>query len=391
VKVGSSVGSLRLDEGQPMTQRSWETEFTRALSRLPLEERYQCAAGVPGPALELRSGAFPRGKSLGTGLFDYVPLVAAVSGLDPSRLRAHRRAIARDYSVRRVSRRLSEITCDWPSRLSLFRDFVQGVVYRATGAASSHNPASSLRKVRLSLAGRTIQLSYPANVVSTGLLWEVFVEECYKVDQPVDLIYDFGANVGMSSLYFHAMHPTAEIVCVEPLDENFSLLKSNLLVNGVKATALHVAVGASAGDRELYFGQQSHALPSMYTKQARSCRVPVVPFDEIITREHNYGLKVDIEGSEGDFSCFPALIANAQWVVGELHYSGHDEQDERVDAFYRLVKQNFVVEEGRPIAYFVGDDVIVCKSFRAIKPTLLARRDPASSEDQMCDLKATLQ
>ena len=41
------------------------------------------------------------------------------------------------------------------------------------------------------------------------------------------MIFDLGANVGLSTIYFAAMYPDAIIYSIEPDDENFYLLEQN--------------------------------------------------------------------------------------------------------------------------------------------------------------------
>jgi hypothetical protein len=118
------------------------------------------------------------------------------------------------------------------------------------------------------------------------------------------------------------------------------------------------------GQLPLFSGQQSHALPSLYTKQPKTQEVQVLPFDKIVSGS-DYGLKIDIEGAEACLVDYPSVIKNAAWIVGELHYSGDTRRDSLIDEYFEIVKSNFVVKKSRPVAYFVGNNVLVCESFKA--------------------------
>jgi len=347
-------------------QASWADNLNKLLARLPLEERHLCAAGIPGPMMELRSGALPVALARGVGIKDYVPLIADVTGLDKTTLRTYSKQIATRYSLPQVCNRMSGIAADAASRLTLLYDIVQGIVRRYRGRGTVSNPAATTRHVRLRLGNGVVPIEYPANLVSVGLIWEIFCEEAYRISDPVERIYDFGANTGLAALYFAALHPGAELVCVEPLDENFAVLRRNIERNHVNARLICAAAGPENGNVDLSFSDQSHALPSVHARQALHRSVPMVRFDQIV-QGANYGLKIDIEGSESGLAAFPQIVCDARWIVGELHYTGDESHDSSVDEFFGLVTTNFVVTKSRPTIYFVDDEVMLCQSFKAIK------------------------
>lgn len=355
--------NITRDEWQ---SRRWVTNLNSLLTRLSPEDRYLCAAGIPGPALELRSGALPIEMARGTGVTDYIPLVAEITGLDSDKLRDLSRKIAHEYRLPKVLHKFDAITYDPRSRLILLEDYRNAFVHRLSGLSSNSNVATKIRKIRLRVRNKIINIAYPADVVSVGLLWEVFAQEVYSIDSPVERIYDFGANIGLTALYFHLLIPSAELICIEPLLENIQLLERNLKRNNITAKLIQAAAGTTEGQANLFFSGQSHALPSLHAEQPNARQVPVIPFDKIVSGK-DYGLKIDIEGAEGDLSEFPSIIENAKWIAGELHYLGDSNKDSRVDKFFNIVKDNFFVSKSRPIAYFVGDDVMLCESFKASK------------------------
>jgi len=59
------------------------------------------------------------------------------------------------------------------------------------------------------------------------------IKESINFDK-VRFILDAGANIGASAIYFHSFFPNAKVICIEPESSNFSLLKTNILLNNVE-------------------------------------------------------------------------------------------------------------------------------------------------------------
>lgn len=62
------------------------------------------------------------------------------------------------------------------------------------------------------------------------ILYEVWMDHCYQVTlkaSSIGYIIDVGANVGLSSLYFHDYFPQAAILSVEPSPDNLPSLQLN--------------------------------------------------------------------------------------------------------------------------------------------------------------------
>lgn len=348
------------------SSQNWKSTLNRLLSRLSTEDKYRCAAGIPGPVLELRSGTLPKNIARSNGILDITPLIAGVTGLELEKLRGYAKEIAHEYSFMTVLRKYNTITSDLPSRLILLKDYIKAFIHRLRRRSINSNAANKIREIRLRIRNQIINIAYPANLVSVGLIWEVFAEEAYYFEVPVERIYDFGANIGLSAIYFHLLNPSAELICVEPMEENIQLLKRNLDSNNISAKLIRAAAGNNDGQATLFFSDQSHALPSLHTKQSQIRQVSMLSFDKIVSGT-GYGLKIDIEGAEGSLVEFPSIIENAAWIAGELHYSGDIKRDSLIDAFFDIVKRNFVVKKSRPIIYFVGDEVLLCESFKTLK------------------------
>lgn len=74
---------------------------------------------------------------------------------------------------------------------------------------------------------------------------QVFVREEYgdlSLEQNPKLILDCGANVGYTSVYFLEKFPHAQLIAVEPDEQNFEILMQNLAHYGERAHAIHAAL-----------------------------------------------------------------------------------------------------------------------------------------------------
>ena len=349
------------------SSQDWKLKLNHLLKKLSIEDRYRCVAGIPGPILEMRSGTLPRELARCKRISDFTRLIADITGLKLRKLHKYAKKIADEYSFVKVFRKYNAITNDLRSCLILLEDYIRAFIHSLRGFSVISNPVNinKIREIQLCIHNQIINIAYPADLVSLGLLWEIFTEEIYFFDKPVKCIYDLGANIGFSAVYFHVLNPATELTCVEPMEENIQILKRNLNSNNINAKIIPVAVGNTEGKITLFFGDQSHALPSVNTKQPQAKQVSILPLNKIINGKE-YGLKIDIEGAERFLGQYPAIIENADWIVGELHYSGDIERDSQIDTFFDIVKRNFTVAKGRPIIYFVGDEVLLCETFKTL-------------------------
>jgi len=346
--------------------QDWKQNFVKLLNRLDLENKYRCIGGIPGPPLEMRSGTLPMDLASCYRNQSLVPMFAELTGLKLEKILEYAEDISKEYSLTKIIDKYKEIVPESIDREILFNDYVKAFEHKINGLSIYNNYTSEIREIHLYTKNKHINIAYPANLVSLGLIWEIFAEEVYHIEQPVEYIYDFGANIGFSAVYFHLINNGAKIICVEPMEENIRLLEQNIKNNNVCAEIICAAAGREEKMVDLFFGEQSFALPSLNTKQSCARKVLVVPFDKIVNGK-GYGLKIDIEGAEEWLVEFPSIVENAAWIVGELHYSGDDERNSRIDGFFKIVKDNFIVKKGRPVVYFVGNEVLLCEGFKTVK------------------------
>ena len=129
---------------------------------------------------------------------------------------------------------------------------------------------------------------------------DIFKNQSYlfRADTPSPVIYDCGANVGVSVAYFKTLYPGARVVAFEPDREVYDYLSRNLSRNNLlENVALHNAAvwthsrgvtfasdGADGGHVEECLGERV---------------VPSVDLKEMLLGEKRVDLlKMDIEGAE---------------------------------------------------------------------------------------------
>jgi len=131
-----------------------------------------------------------------------------------------------------------------------------------------------------------------------------FVEKIIRND---DVVVDIGAHIGLHTIHF--AKKAKLVVALEPEPHNFSLLKKNIKINGVKnAIALPIAISDSNGYLDLYISASSgtHTLDLEHGTRLNvrfigKIRVKVMSLDTLIKNlkmDKVDIIKIDVEGHE---------------------------------------------------------------------------------------------
>jgi len=146
---------------------------------------------------------------------------------------------------------------------------------------------------------------------------EVFEQNYYHFELPCPptTILDLGANIGMTTIYFHRCFPNAELACVEPMPGNLSVLRENLRLNAVKATAISGAVHPTDGRLMMEVARKDYGhrvAKPCETSGEQYIEVPAISVPTLL-RMLKWNrislLKIDIEGHERVL-----LSENASWL-----------------------------------------------------------------------------
>jgi FkbM family methyltransferase len=148
-----------------------------------------------------------------------------------------------------------------------------------------------------------------------GRVARAFFQGLVKSDK-TPVIFDIGANIGASSLYFASLYPEALIVALEPEENNFDLLVKN--TEGLKVKAIKGALGPR--DETLFIHDPGVGEWGFQIAKDGDLSTQVFSASEFVRRETEdlspFLLKIDIEGYEkyifdsGDdwFHRFPVII-----------------------------------------------------------------------------------
>jgi FkbM family methyltransferase len=164
-------------------------------------------------------------------------------------------------------------------------------------------------------ASRTITFRYPPpigeirlvvrdNAADAFIHGEVFEHHYYRLPlvTPPKTILDLGANTGMTAVYFARTYPDAQIACLEPIDRNIDVLRSNLELNAVKACVFPAAIDTSDGSLHMVLTDKDYGhhvasdVSGERTVEVEALSVPTVM--ERLGWNRIDLLKVDIEGHE---------------------------------------------------------------------------------------------
>lgn len=139
-----------------------------------------------------------------------------------------------------------------------------------------------------------------------------------KGGKPV--IVNGGGHIGLSALWFARRWPEAEIVSIEPDEQNLELLRRNL-ADRPRQTIVAAALGSVTGNAVLRTEQDGCAIQS--DRSEGSGGVPIVTMDEAVAQVPGgipFICNVDIEGFEEDlFACNVDWIDSFSLVVIEPH------------------------------------------------------------------------
>jgi FkbM family methyltransferase len=203
---------------------------------------------------------------------------------------------------------------NWRSRLRLMTDFLLSHLLFALPPSM----AGRERKI-LTRSGHTI--SYRLNRGDLQGIREVWCNEVYRpsfVISPGALL-DFGANIGLTSLWMATQFHFTRILAVEPNPDNAALTAKNLAQNGIAAQVIEAAIGPKDGTAHF----KTSAWSNLGQLADEGVPVRMVSAASLL-REHgvdSVGLaKVDIEGGEQAL-----FLGPSEWLdrVGALIVEFH--------------------------------------------------------------------
>ncbi len=140
----------------------------------------------------------------------------------------------------------------------------------------------------------------------TFIFGEVFDHRYYDFDLlvPPKTILDLGANAGFTAIFLARKFHQAQVACVEPIPQNVSVLRRNLILNGIQAQVFEAAVAVEDGIIRMAMGDRDYGHKVVETaveddKTVLGCKgISVASLMERLTWKRIGLLKIDIEGYE---------------------------------------------------------------------------------------------
>jgi hypothetical protein len=102
---------------------------------------------------------------------------------------------------------------------------------------------------KLKLKGYPYPFFFRHGASDVGVIRQIFLkEQCgeLKGEENVGRIINCGANIGCSAVYFLSKYPDAELIAIEPDEDNCRILRKNLEPFGERARVLAVLWGWTA-------------------------------------------------------------------------------------------------------------------------------------------------
>lgn len=163
-----------------------------------------------------------------------------------------------------------------------------------------------------------------------ALFGETFVRHEYYFKPANDnpLIFDCGANIGFSTLYFKYLYPKAKILCFEPYAGARALLEQNIAKNKLADVEIvPIALGEKQGTQQLYFDVAGMGGTTTIPGRIKGARTTTVRTERLSDFIKKHGtvdfVKMDIEGSEHEVInelAASGQIRNIREMVIEYHH-----------------------------------------------------------------------
>jgi len=184
-----------------------------------------------------------------------------------------------------------------------------------------------------------------ATVIDT--VKEIYLENVYERNysiHPNDIVIDVGANVGIFTVKSSIkVGQAGKVYAIEPIEENFKLLKNNCDVNNlVNVVCIRKACGSKSG-KAIMLKSRSSALHSLKDFGVANIKNSEFSQEEVevdcetldnICKELGVSridfLKIDVEGAELEvLKGAEESLKITRNIAMELHYEGEDEEVRR--------------------------------------------------------------
>ncbi|GAO43708.1 FkbM family methyltransferase [Flavihumibacter petaseus] len=179
---------------------------------------------------------------------------------------------------------------------------------------------------------------------------EIYLQELYKSDITVDdpCIFDCGAHIGISVLYFASHFPKARIIAFEPDPANFRLLEKNIPAAVYPGIELRQEA-VWKEDTTIQFSTGEGMSSKINTDTTSSRSIKAVRLRDLINQQVDL-LKIDIEGAEYE------VLKDIQPVLGQVErifveYHGSFGQNKELNHLLSILTDSgfqYYIKEANP-------------------------------------------
>ncbi|HIE59432.1 MAG TPA: FkbM family methyltransferase [Hydrogenothermaceae bacterium] len=188
-------------------------------------------------------------------------------------------------------------------------------------------------------------LSYSFDVPDVmSFIWqfkEIFVEEIYKFNSDSDspIIYDCGANIGMSCLYFKKLYPNSKIKAFEADPKLVKTLRKNLAKNRILEGIEIIDKAVWIDYNGVEFSVEGADAGSIYGSRNKIKVASIRLKDFLETEERIDMLKIDIEGAEYEVlkDCKNSLNKVKNLFV---EYHSWNKTDQKLSEILKIFEEN---------------------------------------------------
>lgn len=185
-----------------------------------------------------------------------------------------------------------------------------------------------------------------------------------KYNIPCNLMIDAGANIGLTSIYFHSHFPEITIIALEPFNDTFQRLERNIKVNrignahlvnkGLWSHKTRLSADYTFGDKQDWAFRLTE---SSNGNEANFETVSVIDLIQDFGLKTIDFLKIDIEG--GETAVFD-INSNMDWLckVRLIAIEIHDEFDCRKSIEDILVESGFTLSYSGELTIGVNKNLL---------------------------------
>lgn len=196
--------------------------------------------------------------------------------------------------------------------------------------------------IKVRLFGFKVSANCPQTLLQ--LVKEIFLEQVYLFhsDNPAPRIIDWGANMGISVLYFKSLFPEAHIIAIEPNPNAFGYLEKNIAQNSLShVESVEACLSDGLGMEKFYLAQTGSIINgSIYPESEKSYmkEVASVRLSDYLEEGEFDLVKIDVEGAERqvlrDLKQSGLMKKSRQYLLEYHNFPGlEDIQQELLETF----------------------------------------------------------